>query len=898
MTVRSVWVLVVAFSFASLLGGIACSPRSSHSTAYTPTECDFSLPSGFDDEDVDCGTVSVPESRHGLSDATIQLAVAVYKSRGSESQGDPVVYLSGGPGGAAIASSEWILADSTVRRLLNDRDVVFIDQRGTGQSSPSLKCLELDDVDFETALLPSDDPQLRAEGLAAVRACREYLAGEGVALGAYTTQENAADIPEVLRALGYREWNLYGVSYGTRLAQAVMRDHEQGLRSVILDSPAPLDTSFIADIPVSFQGALDAVVAACAADTACRDNYGDLGETLESIASSLQQEPFIATAYVDSEGEESIEVLIDAPRFLDMLHGFLYSTWAIEYLPEELREAEERGEEAFTFLASYALMAWGDMSRGMYLSVNCAEELPRLERGDHGGNTQGIVHEYLLDFRHEFADMCETWDVPAAEERLLQPLVSDIPTLVLSGAFDPVTPPAYAERVASTLTNAHLFVFGNESHGLLGSTCPTRLIRDFLNDPTTQPEPRCDPSALKLEFYEDWDVLLGDPFEGADCFAEKLPDCLAINPELASLYANPAECQGMEARVCLVPFGYVRKDVVEAILDFHRETAGIEILVLPSLPIPEKLIAFESSQVTALDIYHEMQAIYAVTDFTPSSFVGLTPIDIRPSHNEYSWMFGARYGADMLGHNHGVFSYFRMANVEPYDNRPLNDELLFERAAKYMGRYVALLHLDHPAGEDIEYLNYQDMWGFGDLDGMGTLWPEGPAACAGGGKLVCIVPDNDWDDPAFATDLDWAVARIARDLDLTVEVRTHAGSYYPTLPSWSEEFRDDILRTFIAFVQSTDVTVIGVTDDAFSQSEDVAPHIDAAWPEEQLAVVSAHGAGKPGTAEHRTRLYLLLYRAIAQAHYGMAPGDESGSLLWDGIDHPADLDDKELPVLP
>lgn len=882
-----------------ILSAYACSTRNS-SSAYTPMDCDFTLPGGFEEDEVQCGAVAVPESRNGLSDATIELAVAVYKARGADADAKPLVYLSGGPGGGAVASSEWILDGSTVRRLLTDRDIVFIDQRGTGQSSPALKCPELDAVDLATALLPSDSPRIHEEGLASVRACRERLVNEGATLAAYTTEENAADIPEVLRALGYDGWHLYGVSYGTRLAQAVMRDHESGLQSVVLDSPLPLDASFIVDTPASFQGALDAVIAACASDTACHEKYGDLGATLETMARSLQEEPFVANAYADYEAEEPIEVLIDAPRFLDMLHGFLYSPWAIEYLPEELRIAQARDDESFTLLASYALTAWGDMARGMYLSVNCAEELPSLQGREPGVDAQGLVHDFGLDWRYQFVDICAAWDVPAAEERLLGPLVSDIPTLILAGAFDPITPPAYADQIASTLENAHVFVFGNESHGLLGSTCPTRLIRDFLNDSGATPEPRCEPAALTLEFYEepDFDALFADPFEGSDCFGERLSNCLGTNPELESLYANPAECQGLGARVCIVPFGHVRRDVIDAIVEFHRATAGIEILVLPSLPIPERLIATETSQVTAIDLYHEMQAIYAVTDFTPSTFVGLTPIDIKPSHNEYSWMFGARYGADMMGHNHGVFSYFRMANVEPYDSRPLGDELLFERAAKYMGRYVALLHLDYPATDDIRYLNYQDMWGFGDLDGMGSLWPEGPPACVGDGIVVCIVPDNDWVDPAFAADLEWAVARVARDIGVPVEVRTLAGSYLPTLDSWSEEFRDDILRTFLGFVQAENVTVIGVTDDVLAQSADVEPHIDAAWPTERLGVVSAYDAGQPGSPEHRSRLYLLLYRAIAQTHFGVELTDDSQSLLWEGADDPADLDGKALPTLP
>ncbi|MBI2767507.1 MAG: hypothetical protein HYX53_16550 [Chloroflexi bacterium] len=217
-------------------------------------------------------------------------------------------------------------------------------------------------------------------------------------------------------------------------------------------------------------------------------------------------------------------------------------------------------------------------------------------------------------------------------------------------------------------------------------------------------------------------------FRGAECYGDKVSSCLGANPELDARAADPALCQGPEARVCLVPVGNVRTDVVDAIVAFHRETRGIEVLVLPSIPVRPTMIYPETSQVSNEVVLQELGDVYGVTDKTASTFIAITPIDMRPLSGEYAWLFGTRYGQDQQGNRtRGVFSYFRMANVPPYDGGPLTPELLQLRAAKYTARYTALLYFDYPTGSERRYLNYESMFGIGDLDSMGTAWPPSPA---------------------------------------------------------------------------------------------------------------------------------------------------------------------------
>ncbi|MGH2610072.1 MAG: hypothetical protein ACRDHF_13410, partial [Tepidiformaceae bacterium] len=390
-----------------------------------------------------------------------------------------------------------------------------------------------------------------------------------------------------------------------------------------------------------------------------------------------------------------------------------------------------------------------------------------------------------------------------------------------------------------------------------------------------------------------------DPFEGADCYGDRVDDCLGVNAELDAKAVDPALCQGAEARVCLVPIGKVRTDVVDAIVKFHKDTANIEVLVLPSLPLDASAIHRDTSQVDADLLYEMLQASYGVGDLTPSTFIGIAPIDVRPRDGQYGWMFGSRWGRDANGlHNHGVFSYFRMLHVEPYDGSPITDDLIHLRASKYVGRYVALLYLDYPYTDDIEYLNYSDMYGFGDLDGIGTTWPTGEKPCEGDTPVICVIPDGDYLDFGFEEDVKLAIEELAAELGVRVEMRKYAGYYMPSLDDWGDEYGGDLRETFPALLAKPNVTVIGITDDPFAQATGVSPYMDRAWPGERLAVVSAADAGEAGTDRHEERVKALLLRAIAQAHYGKSLNSDPASLMFEGVTEPADLDGKLAPALP
>jgi len=290
---------------------------------YEPGACPFAVPDG---ESVDCGTLFVPEDRNDPNSPEIALAVAIVRAENGAPLPDPIIYLEGGPGGSAISSLDsWF--DSPYRQ---DRDVILIDQRGTGLSEPGLFCIpEEDSVDI----------------FAETEQCRDDLLDRGINIDAYTSATNAADINALRVALGYDQVNLYGVSYGTRLALTVMRDFPDGIRSVVLDSPYPPAADAFNDDGANFAYALNTLAADCAADATCN-------------AAFPQLETFFVDLVTDANAEPIVVDMGDGPQeltggdLIEILYGYFYDTTIIPYLPAIIYDIADGSTDA--------LIAWED----------------------------------------------------------------------------------------------------------------------------------------------------------------------------------------------------------------------------------------------------------------------------------------------------------------------------------------------------------------------------------------------------------------------------------------------------------------------------------------------------------------------------------------------------------
>jgi pimeloyl-ACP methyl ester carboxylesterase len=307
--------------------------------------CPFVLPEGqIEGVSVECGHLVVPEDRAQPDGATLRLAVAIFHPADADPEPDPVIYLEGGPGGSPLESI-YLAFDQVYAPLLNaDRDLIVFDQRGVGFSVPALDCPAV--IDLETDLLDNEvggeeltKPEMYDLMLETLLDCEAAL--HGVAdLTAYNTATNAADVNDLRLALGYDQVNLWGISYGTRLALEVMRDYPEGVRSVVLDSVYPLEVDPFVETPSSVDRALDLLFATCAADEACSEAYPDLRATFFETVDRLNSAPARIEVTHRFTGER-YDALLDGDSLVSLVVQFLYQTGFIPLLPRVISDTSQ-----------------------------------------------------------------------------------------------------------------------------------------------------------------------------------------------------------------------------------------------------------------------------------------------------------------------------------------------------------------------------------------------------------------------------------------------------------------------------------------------------------------------------------------------------------------------------
>jgi pimeloyl-ACP methyl ester carboxylesterase len=353
---------------------------------------------------------------------------------------------------------------------LKQRDLIVIDQRGTGHSEPSLDCPERD-----------------------LAACRARLTRQRVDLGSYTTTENAADINDVRRALGYQQIDLLGGSYGTLLAQTIMRDFPGTVRSAILDSAAPLQELVQLELIRHFEPALQVLFDACQSDAACHQDYPSLRDTFYSLVERLNARP-IQVRLSSGPNGPAREFTLNGGGFGFVIWQSLYHSEAIPHLPRIICDTASGNNERLTRLIERERPP--DLrSVGMQQSVECTEMAPFMKPDQLREAAAGIspaLREAAMSQFGDIFDRCRIWNVRSADARVKAPLRSDTPVLLLVGAFDPATPPVSARWTAETLPNHYLFIFPDSGHGVLRtSACARAVVSTFLVDPGRFPSVQC-----------------------------------------------------------------------------------------------------------------------------------------------------------------------------------------------------------------------------------------------------------------------------------------------------------------------------------------------------------------------------------------------------------------------
>lgn len=461
------------------------------SPTFEPADCLFDLPAG---QNPDCGYVEVPADHTDPDGPTIRLHVAVFHSRSDPALADPVVYLEGGPGGHAL---ELLSLTFSVYfdPLLDTRDLIIFDQRGTGYSDPALECPEVIELNYDLLDEDISPAESRDQLLLAFQQCRDRLAGEGIDLSNYTSVQNAADVEAVRQALGYEQWNLYGISYGTRLALTVMRDFPASVRSAILDSTVPLEANLFIENPAHTAQAFEVLFQGCAQDAECSAAYPDMEAEFDALVARLDDEPVKMTVTNPLSGE-SYDLLLNGDALISFLFQSLYSAEIIPMLPRIVFDVRDGDTTLFAQMMGALLTSAEIVSFGMQFAVECGEELNFATAEDLAAAAEsypdlaGYLERSLLD--EGAKALCDIVHVPAAAASENEPVISDIPTLILAGEYDPVTPPAWGEQVAANLSHSHFFEFPGLGHGAsVSAECAQNILLEFLDDPATAPDAVC-----------------------------------------------------------------------------------------------------------------------------------------------------------------------------------------------------------------------------------------------------------------------------------------------------------------------------------------------------------------------------------------------------------------------
>ncbi|MCS6940211.1 MAG: alpha/beta hydrolase [Roseiflexus sp.] len=486
-------VLSIIIILAAMALSVVPPARAATATGvFQPDACMFELPAGaVEGRDLECGWLRVPERHARPEGPAIRLAVAIIRSRASDRKPDPLVMLQGGPGGSTIDAYTKILFGPGNRlREMIDRDIVLFDQRGTLYSEPSLVCQEqweLVERTIEQQLTYEESDRLSLE---AATACRRRLAAEGIDLSAFNSIENAADVAALARALGYEKINLYGVSYGTLLAQHVMRNHPDILRSVVLDAVVPTSVNYLIEAPRAKDRAFTELFNACAADAGCRAAYPNLEQSLITTIERLNREPARVPITDDKTGK-TYNAVLDGDSFASFIFQIMYSTSFIPAIPRIIDDATRND---FRVLGQVLPIIVFDrtLSLGMHYAVICAEDA---DFSPDDAPLEGLRPFVALDGQRSlegYLERCNVWQVGQLDPVVDAPVSSDIPTLVLSGRFDPITPPEFGDVVARTLSRAYVYTFPDTGHAAVGaSECANTMLKAFLDDPLQPPDSSC-----------------------------------------------------------------------------------------------------------------------------------------------------------------------------------------------------------------------------------------------------------------------------------------------------------------------------------------------------------------------------------------------------------------------
>jgi len=455
-----------------------------------------------DDQKHTFGYLEVPENRADPKSNTIELPVYFFKSRSKTPANDPIIWLTGGPGGSLMVSAKY----TKYYRYLDDRDLILVEQRGTRYAKPHLSCPEWGKAMHKATYLEYTSPNAPTINNAyekllidAAAECRDRLKSKQIDLNGYTTREIAADIEDLRKVLGIDEYNLYSLSYGTKIAQVLMRDNPEPIRSVVLESPLPLEVQYDEESSKNLLETLDTILDDCAQQAACNEAFPGLKPRFYAFLEQITAEP-LQLEIIPNEKKKPVTIYLRGKDVAERLSAS--STADMPTLPLLISEilAGDYDRLGSFFLQSPP----GDgEGKGKRLSVWCAEE--------HPFNAQALIQEETSKYpairgltpATYSNEICSTWNVEPEPTTENNPIQSDIPTLILNGQYDNITPPSWGQALKQNLSNSYHLIFDGFHHDITtywDNPCGMQVANAFFNNPMIEPRLSCFEELSSFQF--------------------------------------------------------------------------------------------------------------------------------------------------------------------------------------------------------------------------------------------------------------------------------------------------------------------------------------------------------------------------------------------------------------
>ncbi|MEP6898515.1 MAG: alpha/beta hydrolase [Rhodanobacter sp.] len=433
----------------------------------TLTACELGQPNSGLSTAAWCAAFPVPENRDDPHSRIIKLKMALLRSSAQVPSKDMLVFLAGGPGQAATDSASTIAA--MLEPLRAHRDVLLIDQRGTGGSN-ALSCKEPDD-----ASAPDQDESFNADKMrTAATDCLKQISGRADPRY-YTTTIATQDLEDVRKAIGSPRFDLIGVSYGTRMAQQYLMRYPDAVRSVVLDSVVPNSLALGEDFARNLDDALKAQFARCTAQPECKQHFGDPDQTLYQLRDALRANPH-QVSFRDPESYQTVKRTLDENALASVVRMFAYTPATAALLPLSIDAAAHGDVGPLLGQAKILSADLSDlMGSGMQYSVICSEDADLLTPRSQDAGT--ILGTHMID---ALSAVCSVWPKGTRPADFHAALKTDKPVLILSGQYDPVTPPRYADEVARGLVNARVLVLKGQAHSVMSTGCAPELVQHFV----------------------------------------------------------------------------------------------------------------------------------------------------------------------------------------------------------------------------------------------------------------------------------------------------------------------------------------------------------------------------------------------------------------------------------